>query len=107
MSSYLITLTLAIASVGMWTLRVAVTSRGNRAASSVIAMLEATTYVVTVSHIIQALDAPTHLVVYAIGVGFGTYGGLTVDRRLRAIGFSGTVGFQKPKTPTTTRKEVK
>ena len=88
MSTYLITLALAIASVGMLTLRVAATSRGHRTASSVIAMLEATTYVVTVSHVVGALDAPAHLLVYAIGVGVGTYGGLTVDKRLHTIDFS-------------------
>jgi uncharacterized protein YebE (UPF0316 family) len=81
MAAYLTTFGLAIASVAMWTLRVAITARGNRAASSLIAMVEATTYLIAVSHITGALDAPTHLFVYAIGVGAGTYGGLTVDRR--------------------------
>lgn len=83
MAPYLITFALAIASVAMWTLRVTITSRGNRAASSLIAMVEATTYLGAVSHITSALDAPSHLVVYAIGVGSGTYAGLTLDRRLQ------------------------
>lgn len=85
MAPYLITFALAIASVAMWTLRVAITSRGNRAASSLIAMVEATTYLVAVSHITSALDAPAHLFVYAIGVGAGTYTGLTVDRKLQCF----------------------
>lgn len=80
-AAYLTTFGLAIASVALWTLRVAITSRGNRAASSLIAMVEATTYLIAVSHITGALDAPTHLFVYAIGVGAGTFGGLTIDRR--------------------------
>lgn len=37
MAPYLITFALALASVAMWTLRVAITSRGNRASSSTIA----------------------------------------------------------------------
>lgn len=85
MAPYLITFALAIASVAMWTLRVAITTRGNRASSSLIAMVEATTYLVAVSHITSALDAPSHLVVYAIGVGAGTYAGLTVDRKLQRL----------------------
>jgi len=89
MAPYLITFALAIASVAMWTLRVAITSRGNRAASSLIAMVEATTYLVAVSHITSALDAPAHLFVYAIGVGAGTYTGLTVDRKLQCFPRSG------------------
>lgn len=83
MAPYLITFALAIASVAMWTLRVAITSRGNRTFSSVIAMIEATTYLVAVSHITSGLDAPSHLFVYAIGVGAGTYAGLTVDQKLQ------------------------
>lgn len=89
MAPYLITFALAIASVAMWTLRVAITSRGNRASSSAIAMVEATTYLIAVSHITSALDAPSHLFVYAIGVGAGTYAGLTVDRKLQCFPRSG------------------
>lgn len=89
MAPYLITFALAIAGVAMWTLRVAITSRGNRASSSAIAMVEATTYLIAVSHITSALDAPSHLFVYAIGVGAGTYAGLTVDRRLQCFPGSG------------------
>lgn len=85
MASYLITFALAIARVAMWTLRVTITSRGNRASSSAIAMVEATTYLIAVSHITSALDAPSHLFIYAIRVGAGTYAGLTVDRKLQCF----------------------
>jgi len=84
MAPYLITLALAIGSVGLWTVRVATTARGSRGASAVVSMVEATTYVVAVSHLMRSLDAPFHLLVYALGVGSGTYVGLTVDARVRA-----------------------
>lgn len=84
MAAYLITFALAVGGVGLWTLRVTTTSRGNREASAVVSMIEATTYVVAVSHVMGSLDAPMHLVVYGLGVGSGTYAGLTIDSRLRA-----------------------
>jgi uncharacterized protein YebE (UPF0316 family) len=102
MAPYLITFALAIASVAMWTLRVAITSRGNRASSSAIAMVEATTYLIAVSHITGALDAPSHLFVYAIGVGAGTYAGLTVDRRLQYFPRSGVGSTSKRQFRQTT-----
>lgn len=79
---YLITFALAIGSVGLWTIRVATTARGSRVASAAISTVEATTYVVAVSHLMGSLDAPIHLLVYAIGVGTGTYIGLTIDSKL-------------------------
>lgn len=59
-------------------------------------MIEATTYLVAVSHITSALDAPSHLFVYAIGVGAGTYAGLTVDRKLQCFPLEGAgSGFRE------------
>lgn len=83
MGAYLITFALAVGSVALWTLRVAIASRGSRAAGAMVSMIEATTYVVAVSHITSTLGAPMHLAVYAVGVGAGTYAGLTVDARVR------------------------
>ena len=84
MSAYLITFALAVGSVGLWTLRVATTARGNRATGAVIATIEATTYVAAMSHVMSSLGAPLHVVVYGLGVGSGTYAGIIVDTRLRA-----------------------
>lgn len=82
--SSLITFALAVGSVGLWTLRVALTARGSRALGSVISAIEAVIFVVAFSHVTGSLDAPIQISIYGVGVGVGTYLGLTVDRRLRA-----------------------
>lgn len=86
MDTYLITFALAVGSVALWTLRVTIASRGNRAASAVVSMVEATTYVVAVSRMTGAVGAPLHVAIYAAGVGAGTYAGLYLDGRLAAVG---------------------
>ena len=97
MTAYLVTFSLAVASVGLWTLRVSMTSRGHRVTGSIVSMVEATTYVVAVSHLIGALDAPAHIVLYAGGVGLGTYLGLTLDR---------TISPTRPTTPVVAAEDT-
>jgi uncharacterized protein YebE (UPF0316 family) len=84
MAPYLITLALAVGSVALWTVRVATAAHGTRAASAIVSMVEATSYVVAVSHLMRSLDEPIHVAIYAIGVGSGTYVGLTLEARLRS-----------------------
>lgn len=79
MGAYLITFGLASASVCLWTLRIAITSRGKRAAGAMMSTVEATVYVVAVSHVLGSLDAPVHIAMYGLGVGVGTYAGLVID----------------------------
>ena len=76
---------LAVLSVGLWTVRVVITSSGRRAAGSLVATVEATTYVGVVSHLVGSLDAPQHLLIYGVGVGLGTFAGLTVVSRFQAV----------------------
>lgn len=81
--STIITFALAVGSVGLWTLRVALTARGSRALGSAVAATEAVVFVVAFSHVTGSLDAPLQVAIYGIGVGTGTYVGLTIDRRIK------------------------
>jgi uncharacterized protein YebE (UPF0316 family) len=83
--SSLITFALAVGSVGLWTVRVALTARGSRTLGSTVAATEAMVFVVAFSHVTGSLDAPIQILVYGLGVGAGTYLGVTLDRRLRRL----------------------
>jgi len=77
--SSLITFALAVGGVGLWTLRVALTARGSRALGSAVAATEAMTFVVALSHVTGSLNAPAQLALYGLGVGVGTFLGVTID----------------------------
>lgn len=79
----LITFALAVGSVGLWTLRVALTARGSRVVGSSVAATEAVVFVVAFSHVTGSLNAPLQVAIYGIGVGVGTFLGLTIDRLIR------------------------
>jgi len=83
MIDYLFTFLLAVINVGLWTMRVAVTARGLRIAGSIVATLEAVAFVLAFSHVLGSLDSPGRIVVYGLGVGVGTYAGLSMDGRIR------------------------
>ncbi len=74
---------MAVSSVSLWTLRVALTARGSRALGSTIAATEAVVFVLAFSHVTGSLDAPIQISIYGGGVGFGTYLGLMIDRTMR------------------------
>ena len=84
MIAYFVTFLLSVSTVGLWTIRVALTARGGRVASTVVSMLEATLYIVVVSRLAGSFGSPTHVLVYAAGVGSGTYFGLTADAMARS-----------------------
>lgn len=77
-----ITFLLAVASVALWTLRVAVTSQGRRVLGAVVAGVEALTFVAAFSRIMANLDNAAGVVAYAAGVGVGTMVGLIADARM-------------------------
>jgi uncharacterized protein YebE (UPF0316 family) len=70
---------LAMASVGLWTLRVALTARGRKGLAAAVASLEAVVFAVAFTNITGHLDSPARIVGYAAGVAIGTVLGLTVD----------------------------
>ena len=72
---------LAVVSVGMWTLRVAVAASGRRIASALVAAVEAVVFVLTFSHLVSDLSSPARLGSYAAGVAVGTAIGLFVNER--------------------------
>jgi uncharacterized protein YebE (UPF0316 family) len=75
---------LAITSVGLWTLRVALTARGRRAVAATVAAVEAVVFAVAFTNVAAHLDSPIRIAGYAGGVAFGTVLGLTADRRVSA-----------------------
>ena len=78
----LTTALLAMASVSLWTLRVALTARNHKAIAVVAASVEATVSVLAFSRILSSLDSVVQVAAYAIGVGGGTLVGLAVNDRL-------------------------
>lgn len=75
---------LAVVSVSLWTLRVALTARGRRIAGSVTAGLEALVFIVAFSTAAADLGAIERLLGYALGVALGTLVGVYLDERLSA-----------------------
>jgi uncharacterized protein YebE (UPF0316 family) len=75
---------LAMASVGMWTLRVALTARGRKAAGAIVAAAEAVVFALAFTRLASGLDAPERVAAYAVGVAVGTVLGLAIDERLSA-----------------------
>jgi uncharacterized protein YebE (UPF0316 family) len=73
---------LAITSVGLWTLRVALTARGRTTIGASVAAVEAVIFAVAFTNVAANLQSPLRVVGYAAGVAFGTVLGLTVDRHL-------------------------
>lgn len=81
MDALLMTL-LAMASVSLWTLRVALTNRGVRPLASAVAAMEALVYVTTFGRLLEDLTAVGRLAGFGLGVAAGTYLGMLVDERL-------------------------
>lgn len=78
---------LALLSVSMWTFRIAITARGMKLASAVLAAVEAVVYVLSFSRLVTDLGSPALLAGYGAGVGVGTAIGLVLDERT-ARGYS-------------------
>lgn len=70
---------LALLSVSLWTGRVALTAKGRKAASALVAAVEATIFVVAFSRLLTGLDSPIRIVAYAAGVAGGTLLAMAID----------------------------
>jgi uncharacterized protein YebE (UPF0316 family) len=73
---------LAVLSVGLWTLRVALTARGRKLPGAVTAGVEALVFLLAFSSVMADMQAIERVVGYALGVGAGTMLGLFLDERL-------------------------
>lgn len=73
---------LAMSSVGLWTLRVAIAARGMRVAGAMVAAVEAVVFALTFSHLVADLGSPSRLGGYAAGVAAGTTLGLIANDHL-------------------------
>lgn len=72
---------LAVVSVALWTLRVALTAAGRRLSAAGVAGLEAVTFTVAFGRIVANLDNLVGVVAYAGGVGLGTWAGMRIEER--------------------------
>ena len=81
LGSAAVTFALAIVSVALWTVRVALASAGRRLFGAAVAGIEALTFALAFSRIVTDLDNPLGLFAYAAGVGVGTLLGLAADER--------------------------
>ena len=79
-------LPLAVLSVGLWTLRVALAARGRRLGSAAVAAVEAVIFALVFSNLISDLGSWDRIVGYAAGVAAGTVIGLAVNDRLNPGG---------------------
>jgi uncharacterized protein YebE (UPF0316 family) len=73
---------LAMVSVGLWTLRVALTARGRRIAGAAVAAVEAVVFALAFSNLVSDLHSWERIAGYALGVAVGTIGGLVINDRL-------------------------
>jgi uncharacterized protein YebE (UPF0316 family) len=73
---------IAMFSVGLWTLRVALTAKGRKVAGSVVAGVEALVFLLAFSAVLGDLDAAEKIAGYAVGVAGGTLLGMYLDERL-------------------------
>lgn len=73
---------LAMVSVALWTLRVALTARGRKVAGSLTAGVEAVVFILAFSRAAADLQAIERLAGYAAGVALGTLLGVFLDERL-------------------------
>jgi uncharacterized protein YebE (UPF0316 family) len=73
--------TMALGSVGLWTLRVAFTAKGRKVLGAAAAAVEAVVFAVAFSSLAASLDAPIRVIGYALGVAVGTVLGLYLEER--------------------------
>lgn len=73
---------LATGGVTLWTFRVAVTARGNRALGALLAASEAMVFVLAFSKLMGSVDKPHLVLAYGVGVAVGTLAGLALDAKL-------------------------
>ena len=75
---------LAMISVSLWTMRVALTARGRKVAGAVASGVEAVVFILAFSQVAEDLAAIHRLAGYALGVALGSLAGTYLDERLSA-----------------------
>lgn len=76
-----------VAFVTVNTLRVMLTMKGYRAYASLLSIIDTFIYVIGLGILMDNLDQPINIVVYAVGFGVGTYVGILIEDQL-ALGYS-------------------
>lgn len=69
------------------TIRTILTMRGYRKIAPLIAMVEITIYILGLSVVMQYLDNPIYLIIYALGYGVGIYIGIYIEDKI-ALGYT-------------------
>jgi uncharacterized protein YebE (UPF0316 family) len=77
---------LAFVSVGLWTLRVALTARDRKLAGAAVAAVEAVVFALVFSNLVANLGSWNRILGYAIGVAVGTIAGLMLNERMNQGG---------------------
>lgn len=72
---------MALVSVGLWTLRVTLTAHGRKLLGAGAAAVEAVVFAMVFSSLAASLHDPARVVGYAVGVAAGTLLGLFIDER--------------------------
>lgn len=70
---------IAMTSVALWTLRVALAARGAKVAGALVAAVEAVVFAFAFANLAGNLGSPVRVGGYAIGVALGTLAGLVAD----------------------------
>jgi uncharacterized protein YebE (UPF0316 family) len=73
---------LAMVSVGLWTLRVALAASDRRLAGAGVAAVEAVVFALAFSNLVANLGSWERIAGYAVGVAAGTVAGLVINDRL-------------------------
>lgn len=80
-------LSINIAFVALNTVRIMMTMKGYRVYASLLSMLDTFIYIVGLGIVMDNLDNPVNIVVYAVGFGIGIYVGILIEDQL-ALGYS-------------------
>jgi uncharacterized protein YebE (UPF0316 family) len=73
---------LAMVSVGLWTLRVALAASGRRLTGAAVAAIEAVVFALAFSNLVANLGSWERIAGYAVGVAVGTVAGLVINDRM-------------------------
>lgn len=83
----LIIFSINVAFVSINTVRVMLTMKGYRLYASLLSMLDTFIYIVGLGLVMDNLDNPINIIVYAVGFGAGIYVGILIEDQI-ALGYS-------------------
>lgn len=79
---YLLIFTARMLDMGMATIRMIMVVRGKRLLSAVIGFIEAVIYVLAIGKVLDGMDNPMNVFVYALGFAAGNYVGVYLEEKM-------------------------